>query len=426
MKSKPYNDTIQSDKLEFAEVMIVTYRDAICKAAEQYTSFYLYNEQQIIENITMLKEHFPSVEFLYSMKCNSYTQVVSSIFSQGFGADAASLGEAETALGFGLQKDQIFYSAPGKSKSDIQKAFGRVNLIADSITEIERIEMIAEKEGLATKIGIRINPAFTFDGGCGVPSKFGIDEKDVFQYLQEVDPSRFVKINGIHIHVKSQELSAEKLNQYYENVFRLAEKVEEALGHALDYINFGSGIGIPYASNDTAVDIEWLGKQMEEQISFYRKAHPTTRIMIELGRYLVGKSGVYVTHVADRKVSHGKTYIILQNTLNGFLRPSLARLIEKYSANKDMAGTEPLFTGFDSFGIETVTKAEEYETVTLVGNLCTAADVIAENIRLPKLDEDDIVIITNAGSYAAVLSPMQFSSQEMPKQLMLSKDGELR
>lgn len=404
----------------------MTYRDAICKAAEQYASFYLYDEQQIIENIAMLKRHFPSVAFLYSMKCNSYSQVVSSIFSQGFGADAASLGEAEAALGFGLQKNQIFYSAPGKSKSDIQKAFGRVNLIVDSITEIQRIETIAEKQGLVMEIGIRINPEFTFDGEYGVPSKFGIDENDVFQYLEKADFGRFVKINGMHIHVKSQELSAEKLNQYYENVFRLAEKVEKALGYALDYINFGSGIGIPYAANDAVVDIKWLGEQMEEQISLYRKTHPTTRIMIEVGRYLVGKSGVYVTHVTDRKTSHGKTYIILQNTLNGFLRPSLAKLIEKYAGRKEVVGTEPLFTGYDSFGIETVTKTEEYETVTLVGNLCTAADVVVENIRLPKLDEGDIVIITNAGSYAAVLSPMQFSSQEMPKQLMLSKNGELK
>ena len=61
----------------------------------------------------------------------------------------------------------------------------------------------------------------------------------------------------------------------------------------------------------------------------------------------------------------------------------------------------------------------------MVGNLCTAADVIAEDIVLPRLKEGDIVVITNAGSYAAALSPMQFSLQEAPEELVLTMNGEL-
>ena len=68
---------------------------------------------------------------------------------------------------------------------------------------------------------------------------------------------------------------------------------------------------------------------------------------------------------------------------------------------------------------------EKMEEMTLVGNLCTAADVIAEDIILPHLESGDCVVITNAGSYAAALTPMQFSSQEMPVEFFLAKDGEL-
>ena len=64
------------------------------------------------------------------------------------------------------------------------------------------------------------------------------------------------------------------------------------------------------------------------------------------------------------------------------------------------------------------------ETVTLVGNLCTASDVIAEDIQLPPLACGDVIVITNAGSYAAVLSPFQFSLQEKPVELFLTRDGE--
>jgi diaminopimelate decarboxylase len=72
-----------------------------------------------------------------------------------------------------------------------------------------------------------------------------------------------------------------------------------------------------------------------------------------------------------------------------------------------------------------LTESAETEVVTLVGNLCTAADVAAKDVALPKMQPGDVVVMTNAGSYAAVLSPMQFSSQEAPAQLLLTRSGEI-
>ena len=147
--------------------------------------------------------------------------------------------------------------------------------------------------------------------------------------------------------------------------------------------------------------------------------------MIEVGRYAVGKSGIYVTKVMDRKVSCGKTYLILKNTLNGFIRPSLARLVCIYGGAA--APCEPLFTSEDAFEIRTLKEdGAEKETVTLVGNLCTAADVAAENVTMPRLDVGDVVIFTNAGNYGAVLSPAQFSSQARPAAGFLREKDVLR
>ena len=142
----------------------------------------------------------------------------------------------------------------------------------------------------------------------------------------------------------------------------------------------------------------------------------------------MGKSGIYVTKVMDRKVSCGKTYLILKNTLNGFIRPSLARLVCSYggAANGCPAPGEPRFTGGAASEIRTLKEdGAEKETVTLVGNVCTAADVAAENVTMPRLDVGDVVIFTNAGSYGAVLSPAQFSSQERPAEVFLRESGEV-
>lgn len=82
-------------------------------------------------------------------------------------------------------------------------------------------------------------------------------------------------------------------------------------------------------------------------------------------------------------------------------------------------GCEPLFSAKDAFQFLPLTDITETEVVTLAGNLYTGADVVAQDIALPKLDIGDIVTITNAGSYAATLSPTQFSSQIPPVEIII-------
>jgi diaminopimelate decarboxylase len=87
----------------------------ILNKAKEYNSFYLYDENIILEYTQRLKNNFPQVQFLYSIKSNSHKHVVKTVFSQGFGADAASLGEVQISSEHGLSKEEIYYSAPGKN-----------------------------------------------------------------------------------------------------------------------------------------------------------------------------------------------------------------------------------------------------------------------------------------------------------------------
>ena len=399
-------------------------KTVIAQQAERYDSFYLYDERCILEHTERLKRGFPQVEFLYSLKCNPDPHVIRSVFAQGFGADAASLGEVLRAEQAGLQREQIYYSAPGKTMADIEGALSKAVLIADSLDEIRRIEDAAARAGRTEEIGIRINPNFSFYGGPGEASKFGIDEDQAAAFLREEDCPH-VRVTGIHVHLHSQELDAGVLERYYENLLALAERMETGCGLRLAYVNMGSGIGIPYSGEDVPLDVEKLGAAAAEKLEEFRRRRPGLRLMIETGRYAVGKSGLYGTKVLDRKVSRGKTYIIAKNTLNGFIRPSVEKMVEHCSRDSRPPMWEPLFTHAGAFGFYTLKEDEPREEVTLVGNLCTATDVVAENILLPRLECGDLVVITNAGAYAAVLSPMQFASQERPAELFLTAAGEV-
>lgn len=395
----------------------------IMHLAQKADSFYLYSEAGIKGQIAKLKENFNGIEFLYSVKCNPNKNVLKTVFGCGFGADAASLGEVKMATEAGLGKKRIYYSAPGKTARDIREALPYAILIADSLSEIERISK--ELGNGTAEIGLRINPDFSFEGtGGGSASKFGIDEEDALANLRSGIPAN-IKVTGIHVHMKSQELDAAKLKAYYKKLLLLAERIEAVLGYQLDYLNMGSGIGVAYSKSETEIDIEDLGRETENLLSDYRKSHPDTAVIIETGRYLVCQSGIYATHVADKKVSHGKTFVILQNTLNGFIRPSIVCMVKKYKEGDLLPSYEPLFTREDAFSISAPYSGRDCETVTLAGNLCTSTDVIAENISFPVLDIGDVVVINNAGAYAAALSPMQFASQPKPREFMLLENGEL-
>ncbi|MCC8025926.1 MAG: diaminopimelate decarboxylase [Clostridium sp.] len=394
--------------------------------AQRYASFYLYDGNSIVESASRLLRDFKGIQFLYSIKSNHNANVVQCVLSKGFGLDAASLKEVKMGVENGLKQSDIYYSAPGKTERDIRNSIHSAILIADSLNEVERIDQIAGELGLTVSIGVRINPNFTFDDSRGTPSKFGIDEKQALDAISVWQAYPNTKITGIHVHLRSQELNKETLARYYHKVFLLAETFQRALGHPLEFLNMGSGIGIGYSRQDVPLDTVWLGKKVQKMLQEFRTKFPQTKVLIEVGRYAVGKAGFYVTQVLDKKTSYGNTYVILANTLNGFLRPSMARLIAKYAEGDFPAGSEPLFTALDAFEVLTFPSAsKKTETVTLVGNLCTAADVIAENIILPILKPGDLLIITNAGSYGAVLSPMQFSSLDKPAELFLSQGGKI-
>lgn len=379
-------------------------------------SFYVYDLGTVKSRLERLKGSFPGVEFLYSVKCNPNREVLKTVFSCGLGADAASLNEVKMANAEGLGREKIYYSAPGKTVEDISGALPYATVIADSLSEVERIAAIPG-DGIR-EIGLRINPDYSYGGGKGHASKFGVDEETALEYLRGSVPANII-ITGIHVHIKSQELDADKLKGYYGYLFSMAERVEEALGRKLDYINLGSGIGVAFSPEEKEVDVEYLGSETGKLLSEFRKTHGDTAVIIETGRYAVCEAGTYVTHVADKKVSCGKTYVILQNTLNGFVRPSLSMMVGKYTDDENPTSWEPLFYRKDAYAITAPYPEREKETVTVTGNLCTGVDVIAEDIELPVLEAGDIVMINNAGAYAAVMTPMQFASQPAPGEICI-------
>ncbi len=386
-------------------------RDIVIETAKRHACFYVYDGDGIRNTARELSNALPDVDMLYSVKCNPHPQILATLAAEGYGADAASSGEVMRAAEAGMAAKDIYYSAPGKTLSDIRSTIGKATIVCDSLGEIERVCEAARMLNSPLGIGIRLNPDFSFDGGCGAPSKFGIDESAAWQLMSSFHADH-VTIDGIHIHLRSQCLDMKAITRYFGLVLSLADRFCSHFGE-LSFVNMGSCIGIPGAS-DRPIDLKKLSGDVNVLLQNFRLRHPSTRLLVETGRYVTGPHGIFVTKVLDRKESHGKTFLIVAGMLNGFLRPAIARWM---GASGIRQGAEPLFTSQDAYTIRALGEGEPTERVTIAGNLCTSSDIVATDIPLPHLNVGDLLVINNAGAYAAALSPMQFSSGEKPIEL---------
>ncbi|MDL2310551.1 diaminopimelate decarboxylase [Peptostreptococcaceae bacterium OttesenSCG-928-C18] len=387
---------------------------------------YIYKEKEIIEQCKKLKKHLSGFEFLYSIKANPFKEVIKTISAEGFGADAASVHEVFLAKENGINLEQIFYSTPGKTDEDISNSFGECIIIADSFFDIIRINKLALSSNKIVKIGIRINPDFSMKDNKGVSSKFGIDIEQINDLENILLECENIQVVGIHIHIQSQILNFQILGNYYLNCFEIAKRINKIKNIKIEFINFGSGIGTIYDKNkDNPVNLEKLAKITESVVNENRNTLKA-KLYIESGRFLVCNSGKYYTNIVDIKISHGKKYLVVQNGINGFLRPSIANLIQTITGEETISSYEPLYTTKKAFSFNVLNNSQEKETVTIVGNLCTSLDVLAENIELNTTKIGDIIEISNAGSYGYSLSPLLFASHKKPKQFYEYIRGDFR
>ncbi|MCQ4725866.1 diaminopimelate decarboxylase [Anaerotignum faecicola] len=379
--------------------------------------FYIYSKEQIKKNIEILKNALEGAEILFSIKANPFPPVIGFLAENGVGSDAASKNEVKLSLECGIKPENIYYSAAGKTCADIEKTAGNCTVTADSFSELSLINTYAAEKSIIMEVGLRVNPLFSMFSSSPCSSKFGVDEELLYnsEYIKSL---KNIKITGIHVHVRSQVLNAETLVNYYNNVYDMALKLNMEPTFDIKFINFGGGIGHRYSkTSDAYLDFSTL-KEGFGELCTRNKDALNARLIVESGRFLLCGAGIYVTEIVDIKTSRGKKYLIAKNGLNGFVRASMRDIFTEIPVSESFS-SEPLYTSKDAFEISILTDEKELETVDLCGNLCTAIDTVAKGIKLPKAKIGDKITITNAGSYAYTLTPLLFSSHDLPKEYLI-------
>src|SRR5690606_28408972 len=224
--------------------------------------------------------------------------------------------EMQAALDTPIRPERISFAGPGKAPAEIRQAVAAGVIIeVESTTEITRVIAAGDALGQTPRIAIRVNPDFAVKGSGmrmgGGPQQFGIDAEVVPEVLREYRGSG-LDIVGFHVFAGSQNLNAAIIAEAQERTANLVADLAEHLDVPPRYINLGGGFGIPYTEKDRPLELDAVAERLRDLVEGpLAERLPEASPVIELGRYLVGECGVYVTRVLDRKVSRGRTYLVV-------------------------------------------------------------------------------------------------------------------
>ena len=371
------------------------------------TPLFVYDTNLIAGQIVRFREAMPAgLALHYAVKANPYAPLLSWIADKVDGFDVASAGELGRVAHLGLP---ISFAGPGKTDQQLETAIrAGVTINLESEGEAERALAIASECSRPPKLAVRVNPPFALKGAGmkmgGLASQFGVDHDRASALVGRLIEGG-ADWRGLHIFTGSQALHADALIEAQTATVALAAEIAEQAGAPPPEINLGGGFGIPYFSGDRPLPLEEVGIALAKTLADRPKILAETRFAIELGRWLVGEAGVYVTRIVDRKESRGETFLVTDGGLQHMLAATgnFGQLLRR---NYPVAIA-------NRFGVE------PEEDATITGCLCTPLDLLAHEVALPSADVGDLVAIFCAGAYGLSASPQEFLSQPRAREILV-------
>lgn len=363
------------------------------------TPFYAYDRTRVLARVEALRQTLPkTLKLHYAVKANPMPAVVCLMAQQVDGLDVASAGELKSALDAGCLPSDISFAGPGKRESELRQAVAAGVLInVESFREVDVLADISAALGYPARVAVRVNPDFELKGSGmkmgGGPKQFGIDAEQIPVLLPRINASGLA-FEGFHLYSGSQNLKAAAICEAQRQAYALALRLAEHAPSPIRRLNLGGGFGIPYFPGEEPLDLPTIGENLQILLDRAQKEVPEAELIIELGRYLIGEAGIYVTRVIDRKLSRGQTYLVVDGGLNHHLAASgnFGQVIRK---NFPVA-------------IGNRMQSTQQETVSVVGPLCTPLDLLADRMPLPVAQPGDFVVIFQSGAYGASASPRSF------------------
>ncbi len=385
-------------------------------ATEVGTPSYVYFLDDITTRAADLRSAMSNAfDLSFAVKSNPNQTLLRHLSTCADSLDISSGGELQRAIAAGWPADKISFTGPAKRDVELIAAIDQQigEVIVESLTEAQRLSQLASDRGATVPILLRLAPLRVpqgfGDSMAGKPSQFGIDAGDMVEVLPEIAGLPALELKGFHIYSGTQCLQVESIAENYRLFVELFAEASDLLKFAPEKLIFGSGIGIPYYDMHESIDLTRLGELTRPIVARLREHRrlANSRLVLELGRYLVGEAGYFLTQVVDVKHSRGIDMAICDGGLNNHLAATghFGTVIHRNYRMAKIGTTEG--------------KRRPYQ---IVGPLCTSIDTLARNAEFPELRSGDVIAILSSGAYGLSASPIYFISHGPPHEAIVRGD----
>jgi diaminopimelate decarboxylase len=383
------------------------------------TPVYIYDAEVQASTYAGLRRRLhPAVDLFYSVKANPNVSICAVMASAGAGLEVSSLAELATARWAGVSPANVIFVGPGKSGPELRACVehGIAAVVCESLDELVALD---EMSGPGTaprtlpralpRALLRVNPAFTTKGARlsmgGKPRQFGIDHEILLRSGPALRALRHVRVAGIHAYMGTRILDASGIIQNTSGILAAAQELSAELRFPLETVDIGGGLGIAYFDNEKDLDIDQVTSGVNDAVSAFRRRHPECQVIMELGRYLVGRCGTYLVQVRYVKESKGEWFAVTDGGMN-----------------HHMAAVGVGSFARRNFPVHSVTRHGDLasQSYTVTGPLCTPDDVLARRVALPEVRPGDLLAVERSGAYGPTASPGLFLSHGYPAEVLVA------
>jgi diaminopimelate decarboxylase len=374
------------------------------------TPLFVYDNNIVGGQIAALRAAMPDgLAVYYSVSANPYEPLLNFLGRYVEGFRVVSRGELEHLKRAGLAGIGMTFAGPGKTDDELEAGIeAGATISVESEAEAGRAIRAGERVGIQPRLAVRVNPPFSIDDGrlsIGArPSPFGVDAERVPALVEGLLEAG-VDWRGLHIFAAAQSLDDSALIEAHKAIIECAGDIVSALGIPLPELNLGGGFDVPVFAGQTAIDVYRMATALHDTVCHGPELLATTRLSIELGRWLVAESGVYLSRVLERTESCGETFLTTDGGGHHLLNAT-GCLTERGRGNYPLAVANRF-------------SAPAEEQVTVTGCLATPHDVFGDEISLPHVEPGDVIAIFCAGAYGLSASPQGWESRPPARELMV-------
>lgn len=375
-------------------------------ASNNQSPFYIFDLDEFQGRLRDMQEILGAdVQLAYAMKANPFLVHAASELPVKF--EVCSPGEFAICERERIDMKRIILSGVNKEKADIEHTMDACGGVGTYT--VESVQQFLLLDRCATERKMHINVLLRVTSG----NQFGLDEDNIREIVEKREAYPYVHILGLQAYTGTQKKKFEIVEKEIDWLDGLCDELKEKYGFVATEFEYGPGLKVDYfgkdAYNNNFDELKKLSKKLD---SIRAKYH----ITLEIGRYMAATCGMYVTSVADIKVNKGQNYCLVDGGINhvNYYGQTMAMKIPAYTyIHED--GT--VINGDD------VTASSKGKW-TIVGSLCTVADVIVKNLPIGTPALGDTLIFYNVGAYSITEAIYLFLSRKMPKVLSYSsKDG---